>query len=48
MILDDLRLKILKQGGFVNAHAHLDRAYTFDCFTRGRANIISNRKMETC
>ena len=33
MILDNLKLKILKKGGFVNSHAHLDRAYTYDCFS---------------
>ena len=44
MILDDLKLKILKQGGFVNAHAQLDRAYTFDCFTQAERTSFLTEK----
>ena len=44
MILDDLKLKILKQGGFVNAHAHLDRAYTYDCFTQAERTSFLTEK----
>ena len=44
MILDDLKLNILKQGGFVNAHAHLDRAYTHDCFTETERTAFLTEK----
>ena len=34
MILDKLRYKIIRSGGFINSHAHLDRANTSNHFTK--------------
>ncbi len=34
MILDKLRYKIIRNGGFINSHAHLDRANTANYFTK--------------
>jgi len=33
-MLEKLKDRILNEGGFVNAHAHFDRAFTLDMFSK--------------